>query len=202
MSTATKKTQAKKAPAKKSAASRSGNPATRAAAAKVSDISAFKQRAQGTPLPLPSGLVVKAKRVELQTFLRHGQVPNPLMEIVNEALTKGESMDPQAMLSTEDDKVNLEMVGEMYEMVDKVTLASVVEPKIHSIPDDEGDREDDLLYIDEVDDEDKMFIWQWALGGTSDIATFRREAGADLDALAQGSGSRGAAKPADRAAKR
>ena len=202
MSTPTKKTAAKKAPAKKSAASRSGNPAVRATASQVSDISAFKKRAQGQPLPLPSGLVVKAKRVELQTFLKQGQVPNPLMEIVNEALTKGETMDPQSMLSTEDSKVDLEMVNEMYEMVNKVTVASVVEPKIQEAPEEGEDRDDDLLYVDEVDDEDKMFIWQWALGGTSDIATFRREAGADLDALAKGQGGGGAPQSAPRARKR
>jgi hypothetical protein len=202
MSTTTKKTAAKKAPAKKTASSRSGNPAKRAAAAQVSDVSAFKKRAQGMVLPLPSGLVVKAKRVELQTFLRHGEVPNPLMTIINDALTKGEGMDVEAMVTTDEEKVDMEMVNEMYEMVNKVVVASLVDPKVLPLPEDEEDRDDDLLYVDEIDDEDKMFLWQWALGGTGDVETFRLQAGADMDALAEIQSRGGSAKPADRLAKR
>ena len=191
--TAKKKAPAKKTAAKK-AASRSGNPAKRAEAAKVSDISAFKQRAQGVTLPLPSGLAVKAKRVELKTFIKQGNVPNPLMGIVNEALEKGQAADVEKIVGGGDGEVDLDMIREMYEMVDSVVVASIVEPKVHPDPEEDEEADDDLLYVADIDDEDKMFIWQWALGGTSDVETFRLEARADMDAVAQIQSNRGKAK--------
>lgn len=183
--TPTKKTAAKKPAAKKSV---SGNPAKRAEAAAASDASAFKKRATGRMLHLPSELVVKAKRVELQTFILSGNVPNPLMETVSAALAKGQKADIPAMMGVDEGKIDLDMINDMYEMVNRVVVASVLEPKVHYAPEEGEDRDDDLLYVDEVEDEDKMFIFQWATGGTDDVATFRLEAGADMDALAKSQG--------------
>jgi hypothetical protein len=39
----------------------------------------------------------------------------------------------------------------------------------------EAARDPSLLYVDEVDLEDKMFILQYALGGTRSLERFRRE---------------------------
>jgi hypothetical protein len=165
---------------------RSGNPAKKAAAKKaVSDISAFKKRSQGINLPLPSGLVVKAKRVELQTFILQGAVPNPLMEIVSEALDKGKKADIAQMVGVDENNIDLGMVRDMYEMVNGIVVASILQPKVLPVPESDEDRDDDLLYVDEVDDEDKMFIFQWATGGTSDVETFRQEARADMATLAE-----------------
>lgn len=176
-------------------ASRSGNPAKKAAAAKTASISDFKKRRSGIDIQLPSELWVKAKRVDLDTLVLHGSVPNSLMEIVNEALEKGQDMDPAAMIGVgKDEELNMDMVRDMYEMADKVVIASVIEPKVHEVPEDEADRDDNLLYVDEFDDEDKMFMFQWATGGTSDVATFRAEASASLASLAEGQGASSAAK--------
>jgi hypothetical protein len=181
----------------------SGNPAKAAeeAAKKTASASDFKRRKQGRPLPLPSGLVVKARRVELAAFLRTGNIPNPLMEIVNEALEKGRNADVSKMIQDEEGTVDLKMVNEMYTMVDNIVVASIVEPQVHELPAEGEDRDDDLLYTDDVDDEDKMFIYQWATGGTDDVAQFRREAAADLAPLAEGSSRPQPAKRASRAKK-
>jgi hypothetical protein len=183
----------------------SGNPAKKTASA-----SDFKKRSAGVDLELPSGLFVRAKRVELQTFILQGSVPNPLMEIVSEALEKGQKADIPKMMGMEEGKLDLDMVNDMYEIVNALVCASVIAPKIHPLPtqadldefnqaaDQEGRdhaldrgalRDDELLYVDEVDDFDKMYIFQWCTGGVRDLETFRREAGADLDALAEMQGS-------------
>ena len=187
----------------------SGNPAKKAAAKKAtaSDVKAFKKMREGLILDLPSGLSVRAKRVELQTFIRQGNIPNPLMSVVSEALEKGKKADVSQMMGVDEGKIDLDMVKEMYEMVNAVVAASVTEPKVHPLPtkDDveiwntqhpdeqvntpEDLRDDDLLYVDEVDDEDKMFIFQWASGGTADIERFRQEAATDLASLAEGEGA-------------
>lgn len=173
-----KKAAAKKAPAKKTTAKK-------AAPSGVSDFSSFKQRAQGQLLPLPSGLVCRARRVMLQTFLNSGQVPNGLMVLVSEALEKGQEADVAQMVGMDDGSVDIDKVNEMFELVNAIVVEAVVEPRVHPIPDDPTDRDDSLLYIDEFDDEDKMFLFQWIIGGTDDIASFREEAIASLAALDQ-----------------
>jgi hypothetical protein len=40
-------------------------------------------------------------------------------------------------------------------------------------PEKESDRDPELLYVDEVDEDDKNFIMSWAFGGTSDLEKFR-----------------------------
>lgn len=164
----------------------SGNPAKRA---QISNASDFKNRNKGTVLTLPSGLSLQAKRVDLQTFVLRGSVPNPLMDIVSEALKKGQKADVPAMMGMgEGGEIDLEMVRDMYDMVSDVVIASVISPKVHPVPAEGEIRDDDLLFIDEIDPEDQMFIWQWACGGTSDVAQFRHEARADMATLAESQG--------------
>lgn len=46
------------------------------------------------------------------------------------------------------------------------------------------EREDDVLYTDDVDLEDRMFILQWAVGGIKDPEQFRREYAGMLESVA------------------
>jgi len=39
----------------------------------------------------------------------------------------------------------------------------------------EAERDPDILYADQVDMDDKLFIFQWALGGTRDLERFREQ---------------------------
>lgn len=184
-------------PAKKATKRASGNPAKRAEAqAQSSSIADFKKRKQGSLLTLPSGLSMTCRRVELRTFLKQGSVPNDLMPIIDQALNKGKEVKVEDMIS-KDGGIDLDMVDDMYSMVDAVVCQVSVEPPVHPVPDDEDDRDDGLLYVDEVDDEDKMFLFQWAVGGTADLAQFRRGLEADLGSLAEGAGGK---RPTKRAA--
>lgn len=163
----------------------SGNPSKKAATKKTSSAKDFKKKREGVIVELPSGLAVRARRVELRSLVSHGSIPNPLMEVVSEALDKGQAMDPQAMMAKDatKDTISLEMIQDMYNMVEAVAVNSFVEPALHPLPEDGVERDDDLLYVDEVEDEDKMFIFQWASGGTDDVAKFREEARASMASL-------------------
>jgi len=90
----------------------------------------------------------------------------------------------------------------MYALVDQIVVELAVNPQVHPLPthDEDGDeledddavqaeKDDDLLYVDEIEDEDKMFLFQWCTGGTEDVATFRSEAQASLADLGQGKGN-------------
>lgn len=183
-----KKAAAKTAAAKKTAAKKASSPraAKAVTATRASSVKEAKARSLGVLLPMPSGLVFRVRRVDLQTFIAGGNIPNPLMTIVNEALEKGSAADIEKMIGVDGGQVDAEMVNEMFESVKRVVTESVTEPKIHPVPEDSDERDDDLFYIDEVDEEDMMFIFQYATGGTDDVESFREEAAASLASVAQG----------------
>lgn len=121
---------------------------------------------------LPSGMVIRVKKLgSLQALMGSGSIPNPLMKYVSEALDTG--------VETLTEKVNqapdLAELTEIQQLVDRVNLDCWLSPELHSPPQDDHDRDEDLLYSDEVGDEDKLFVFQWVIGGVEDVAQFRQE---------------------------
>lgn len=57
---------------------------------------------------------------------------------------------------------------------------------LEDIPDSE--RRDDVVYTDEIDQEDKNFVFQAAVGGSTDLARFRARQAAVMDSLSAGAG--------------
>lgn len=53
---------------------------------------------------------------------------------------------------------------------------------------EEADRDPDLLYADNVDLDDKIFVFNFAVGGTRDLERFRREQAASLASISGGQG--------------
>ncbi len=60
-------------------------------------------------------------------------------------------------------------------MYDAVLLHVVIEPHVLPVPPPEEARDPDGLYVDDVDLEDKVFLFNWAVGGTADVEAFRKE---------------------------
>lgn len=158
------------------------------ATATVSSTAAFKKRLDGKVLKLPSGLFMRCRKVDLKVFITKGDVPNSLLPLIESAIAKGKGMDMDAILGTGDGGIDLDKVRDMYDMVDSVVVGIALDPKVHPEPKDGEDKSDDLVYTDEVGDEDKMFLFQWACGGVEDVATFRDEAEKDLVALVESKG--------------
>jgi hypothetical protein len=173
------KPAAKKAPAKKGA--KSGNPATRAAAQnKVSSASSFKNK-RTTILELPSGESMRVKNPGgLKLFMREGMIPNSLMGLMQGAVDTGAKPDMSQIVTP--DGVDPELVEDMLGLLDNILVTCALEPRVHPVPEDEEEdpRDDELLYTDEVDEEDKMFIFQWVVGGTRDVEQFRSELTSEL----------------------
>lgn len=115
----------------------------------------------------------------MRHFVKAGMVPNSLLPIVMKAVKTGTAPD-MAAIQRDGGKIN-----DMIQLVDNVVVAMVTEPRVLPIPPEEDEesekydplfeRDEDLLYVDEVNPEDKAFIFQWACGGTSDIEQFRNE---------------------------
>lgn len=170
---------------------RSGNPAKRAEELKISQVGDFKKRMGGI-MELPSGSVVKLKNPGgMQAFLSADIIPNELMGIIQASLKKGTAPKPEQITQAmgldkieEDPTLMLAKLDEMTLMMDAIALKCIVEPPVLPVPENEADRDDDLLYIDEFPLEDKNFIFQWVSGGTRDLATFRQEFGTSMAAVA------------------
>lgn len=132
-------------------------------------------------LTLPSGNVALVRRVGLDVFLREGRVPNTLLPVMRGALA-GKRMT----LKNED--LSEQMIQDMLSMQDTVLVACVVEPKVFNVPQNEDDRDPEKLYADEVDLIDKQFVFQWAVGGTSDVEKFRERSNELMGSLHPGEG--------------
>jgi hypothetical protein len=167
------------------------------------DVKSWKRKSGGpVELKVPSGNVCLANAPGLPAFFTAGLIPNSLMPIMTEAMDGKEVTEKrlqEQMMKTLGDRSKTK---EMFDMVDHVVMFCVVEPEIQSAPEKGEERDEDLLYIDQVDDEDKWFIWNWAVGGTSDLERFRKEQRKLVVAVSSGTDVGSKAKRTPRAAKR
>lgn len=147
-------------------------------AKKVTSAQQWKKANEGIELEVPSGNVCLARRIDLPTLVTQGVIPNALMPMVNKAINTGE-FDAEKELTD----LDIEKITDMLSLYDHVALACVIQPELSPAPAEGEERDGDKLYVDEVDMDDKVFIFQWAVGGSSDLERFRAEQGAAMDAL-------------------
>jgi hypothetical protein len=139
----------------------------------------------------PSGQLCAARRPGVEGMMKAGILNNVdalsalvqsehIQRVEGGAATRDER-DVAATLKnllSEPNKFN-----EMVHMVDRVVCHVVVHPELHMTPNDPTSREPGFIYCDMVDLEDKMFIFNFAVGGTRDIETFRKERDSAMGSL-------------------
>lgn len=146
---------------------------------------------------LPSGNTAKVRRPGPAALLQNGMMPDSLMPIINESIRTGKGMSPEKSKEMVKDP---ESIAQMLDGIDRACLKIIVEPKVayhrrqvdsvewEDIP--YGDRDtDEFIYTDEIDLDDKMFLFQFAVGGTRDLETFREQSAASLGDLADEQGA-------------
>lgn len=150
---------------------------------KVTTASQWKGR-RGSPIELPSGNIALLRRPGIDHYLRTGAIPNSLKNTIRSAMGKNPQAKMDDLLEDEDSMM------ELFGLMDRIMIEVVVDPKVRPVPlDDSGrpilldDRDPDFIYTDEVDLEDKTFIFQYAMGGTKDLERFRREQSAGVGTL-------------------
>ena len=161
-----------------------------ALARKIAAPQDFKKKSRNrAELELPSGAVILAKGLtSMRAFLKSGVIPNNLMVIIQESLDKGKEPDIDSLLQPtgEEGKVSQESIDDMLTLIDNVTVETWLLPPTALPPTKEEERSDEVLYTDEIDDQDKLFVFQWAIGGSDDLETFRQEQNASMDRLRAG----------------
>lgn len=134
------------------------------------------------PIELPSGKFIVLSNASLSSFILTGQIPNSLMSVITSSVNSKKKVGKEAMDNILENPKALE---DMFKSVDIYVCAVALDPKIHPMPEDPEERDDDLLYIDEIEQSDKMYIFQRGIGGTTDLETFRRELAAGVDLVQQ-----------------
>ena len=146
-------------------------------------------------IEMPSGNIAKVRIPGLPTLMAQGLIADSLMPMVNKAIEQGKSGKAPKKSKTTDQEIAELMQDprkfeDMMDTFDKVLVACVVEPKVvyykyteenAPTPDLVGkvlpneERDDEVLYSDEVDMDDKSFLFNLVSGGTRDLETFRRQ---------------------------
>lgn len=172
---------------------------------KVSPAASFKKN-KNPVVELPGGNVIRVKRPGMTAFLEAGFLPDPLADIVRRQIAGGG--DAKKVLAEDMFKKavsgDISILKTMMRTVDRIAAYCVVEPKVcwherevqrhenpevvdyEVIPDSERDPE--VVYTDEMEDEDKMFIFQFAVGGSSDLTRFRDESARVMGDVPTGEG--------------
>jgi hypothetical protein len=162
----------------------------------------WKKKEEGHELEVPSGNTCLVRRPGPQAFLSGGSIPNSLlahiMPLLEDAQEKGAQGDkapiPEAAFADlqkqiMDDPAKLQ---DMFMMVDNIAVQCVIEPVLSPVPlwtvedqaagrctleavgrEAQSKKDAELLYVDQVDFEDKVFIFAFAVGGTADLERFR-----------------------------
>jgi hypothetical protein len=156
-------------------------------ALKPTPASQWKKASVGTPLEVPSGNTALVRSSGMQVFLTKGLIPNSLLPIVRQAMS-GKQVDLKAEDITED------QLEDMMKLFDAIVVHCVIEPTVLPVPADGEVRDQEALYVDDVDFDDKMFIFQWVVGGTRDLEQFRKEQAASVESVRGGAALESAAE--------
>jgi hypothetical protein len=176
---------------------RSGNPAKRAAAKSAAPEVKPGQKVWGKNdsgaalilLTVPSGETCRVIRPGVEGLIQAGVLHDidSLTALVDEKHLKRvkgqQQVDVQSLLA---DSKNLE---NLFHVVERVVSYVVREPVVKMTPEDPTNRQaGDHIYCDQIDLEDKMFIFDYAVGGTKDIESFRAKTQLAMGSLADEQG--------------
>lgn len=138
-------------------------------------------------LALPSGNVCLVTRPGVRGLIKAGLLDSldSLTGLVQRELLDSNDPKKQAQAAQQilADPAKLE---EGLAIIDKAVCHAVQAPTVLMPPPEGEERDPDAVYVDEVDDEDKTFIFNFIVGGTRDIEQFRQETQGRLGSLSAG----------------
>lgn len=164
----------------------------------ITQAAQFKALAVGTEVQLPSGFTVLARRVDVRVMLKTGRIPNSLRPILDRAMQGQETPTEDLTKGVLEDPAKLD---EMFGFIDQMWIDCVIEPPTAPNPRPaetdaagniikEAEFDDpNIVYPKDVSDGDKMFMMNWAMGGSSDLERFREEQAVNVQRVHDVAGS-------------
>jgi len=158
-------------------------------------------------IELPSGNVAKVTRPGLEMLISGGVMPDSLLQIAQGAVEKGAGKRAKIQ-HLDDDKArdiaeNPELWSEMIDSVDQIVSHVFVDPKVKYakqkttekrpngktivtlIPLEE--RDPNYLYTDELELDDKFFVFSFISGDSADLKSFRDKLRGNVESISDGS---------------
>lgn len=124
-----------------------------------------EERNKTEKVELPSGVVFEMKRPDVVKLLREGQIPAEIAVSIQMAVKE---------------QGNSKLTGQQFKdyltMVESVVVAACVNPQIVKREVTEEDYEKGIISIDDLEMQDKEFIFAYADRGTKDLKSFRSAA--------------------------
>ena len=179
----------------------SGNPARKAQQTRQITKASQWGRIATVDLLLPSGNVALVRRPGLVELLGAGVFPDELLSFVQKSMDNAklrlQGKTPEDGTATPEEEIERlakdpESIAKMYKVFDLTCAYAVVEPHVayHMTREDnlilESERDPDVVYTDRILDADKIFIFNFVVGGTSDLSRFREEQSAVVANLSDG----------------
>lgn len=133
-------------------------------------------------LTFPSGQLALVRRPGVEGLMSEGLLHNldTLTPLLEGHKAKANGKRPKQDLDISMVLKNPAMLIQMTHLLDRVLCACVVKPDIVMTPNDVTSRKKGVVYADMVDLDDKLFLFNYAVGGTRDLERFRRESAAAL----------------------
>jgi hypothetical protein len=184
---------------------KSGNPAK--AAKQTTSAKDWKAKSARMDLELPSGNVCLVKRPGLPQLISANVMPDMLSQLAQNAVDVGKNggkLPPNIEQKImEDTFATPDGLEKMLLGFARITAYCVIEPTVlfHQRKVDEAavnskwedipleDRDAEILYTDEVDMNDQMFIFNFVVGGSADLTDFRERLGESVERLELESGA-------------
>lgn len=127
-------------------------------------LSRWRAQRQAT-LPLPSGLSVRVRKIELLDLVGTGKIPAPMLSEFQRAAEPGADVA----------QVGMEKLLDVLPMINEVVLAAVVDPPVAKEADEEH------LGLEELPLNDKLTIFNWTQEEAVALAGFHQGQAQPLD---------------------
>lgn len=126
-------------------------------------------------LVVPSGQTCLVRRPGLEGLIKAGVLRNvdSLSAIVGEKHIKKAKKGSDQKVNVDSVMKDPKALEEILHTVDKVVCHCVVKPEVFMAPNDVTLRKRGVVYTDMVDINDKMHIFNFVVGGTRDLESFR-----------------------------
>lgn len=134
-------------------------------------------------LEVPSGQMCLVRRPGVQGLIKAGVLMNvdSLTSLIANKFMDGGKITEETTRRLANDP---EAVASMTRTIDLVVCHIVVKPQVHMTPDDVTNRQADRVYCDTIEMTDRVFLFNFAVGGVRDLERFRRQLDGHLAALA------------------
>ena len=122
-------------------------------------------------LEMPSGVVFEVRRPDIVRMIRNGLMPASVAVDIS-------NMTERAVSSQKNGKT-FQMTEDEFkkysETLDTITVATVVSPKVKIGDVSDAEYDDGYISIDDIDYQDKNYLFAFANTGTEDLKSFRTQ---------------------------